>query len=392
MSFGCQPPSDLDIIKAGPRQREHLLLHLAVSGQGSHGVDRQQDLQLGGLTATPYAPRLRAVSSGTAQDHLVDQTAQQRLTMLAADRGIGPQFGEALAEGDDLGPQAGIEPIGLGLDLAFAPREGLFGATKRAERRLPAPLKFGRDEPIVGIDAVELPFGETGFVAEPLDLLHLRPLQGLIGVALRLPRSRPGVNLCWRHRRQERGRHAGVDRSGSQTLADRNAVLLAQMVAHVLAAALVAHGHLVPAFAAPGDAVEQRGAVARDASGLVDQILGPVVAQHGLNALESLPLDECRIPVLHDDLPFLERAALVLCPAVPSPPRTHLRAAIAKAAALARALEHRRDRRDGGTPPACLAIAVSPRQRKPSFVERSDDPNGGTALEKGVEHQSDPGL
>src|SRR4051812_10826823 len=56
MSFGCQPSSDLDIIKAGPRQREHLLLHLAVSGQGSHGVDRQQDLQLGGLAATPYDP------------------------------------------------------------------------------------------------------------------------------------------------------------------------------------------------------------------------------------------------------------------------------------------------------------------------------------------------
>src|SRR3954454_4259860 len=150
VSFGRQLPSDLDIIKVGPRQREHLLLHLAVSRQGSHGVDRQQDLQLGGLATAPYDPHLRAVSSGTAQDHLVYQTAQQRLAMLAADRGIGPQFGEALAEGDDLGPQAGIEPIGLGLDLACTPREGLFGATKRAERRLPAPLEFGRDEPIVG--------------------------------------------------------------------------------------------------------------------------------------------------------------------------------------------------------------------------------------------------
>src|SRR3954453_18002894 len=106
----------------------------------------------------------------------------------------------------------------------------------------------------------------------------------------------------------------------------------------------------------------------------------------------SLPLDECRIPVLHDDLPFLERAALVLCPAVPLPPRTHLRAAIDKGAGISGGLEHRRDRRDGGTPPACLAIAASPRQRKPSLVERADDPNGGAALEKGVEYQSDPGL
>jgi len=138
--------------------------------------------------------------------------------------------------------------------------------------------------------------------------------------------------------------------------------------------------------------VEQRGAIARDASGLVDQILGPVVAQHGLDAFKGLPVDECRILVLHDDLPFLERAALVLCPALPSPPRTHLRAAIDKGAGIGRVLEHRRDRRDGGTPPACLAIAVSPRQRKPSLVERADDPNGGTALEKDVEHQSDPGL
>src|SRR5205085_11694692 len=98
-----------------------------------------------------------------------------------------------------------MEPIGLGLDLACAPREGLFSAAKRAERRLPAPLEFGRDEPIVRIDAVELPFGEASFVTEPLDLLHLRPLQGLIDMALRLPRPRPGVNLRWRHRRQKRG-------------------------------------------------------------------------------------------------------------------------------------------------------------------------------------------
>src|SRR5689334_2467132 len=84
--------------------------------------------------------------------------------------------------------------------------------------------------------------------------------------------------------------------------------------------------------------------------------------------------------------------ALVLCPAVPSPPRTHLRAAIDKGAGIGRVLEHCRDRRDGGTPPAGLAIAVSPRQRKPALVERADDPNGGTALEKGVKHQSDPGL
>src|SRR5690348_17541838 len=85
-----------------------------------------------------------------------------------------------------------------------------------------------------------------------------------------------------------------------------------QMVAHVLAAALVAHGHLVPAFAAPGDAVEQRGAVTRDASGLVDQILGPVVAQHGLNALKGLPVDECRILVLHDDLPAPKAHAILV--------------------------------------------------------------------------------
>jgi hypothetical protein len=84
-------------------------------------------------------------------------------------------------------------------------------------------------------------------------------------------------------------RNIPVDRR-AQTLADRRVVLLAQVIANVLAAALVADGHLVSAFAAPGDAMEEGGTVTWNAACLVVQIFRPIVAQHGLDALEGLPV------------------------------------------------------------------------------------------------------
>ena len=81
-------------------------------------------------------------------------------------------------------------------------------------------------------------------------------------------------------------------------------MLLTQVIAYVLAAAFVAHDHFVTAFAAPGDAMQQRCAVARDAAALNAQVLGPIVAQHGLDLLEGAPANVGRIFVLHHDPPL----------------------------------------------------------------------------------------
>ena len=84
-------------------------------------------------------------------------------------------------------------------------------------------------------------------------------------------------------------------------------MLLMQMVADVLAAAFVAHDHFVPALAAPGDAVQQGGAIARDPAALGAQIIAPIVAQDGLDLLEGLPAHIGGIFVLHDNPPFRHR-------------------------------------------------------------------------------------
>src|SRR5207244_13115136 len=82
-----------------------------------------------------------------------------------------------------------------------------------------------------------------------------------------------------------------VDRCGAQVLTFRSATLDFEMIADILTAALVTHGHLVSAFAAIGDAVEQGCSITRDSTALDVLVLCPIVAQHRLDLLEGLPID-----------------------------------------------------------------------------------------------------
>src|SRR5947208_14658690 len=119
-------------------------------------------------------------------------------------------------------------------------------------------------------------------------------------------------------------------------------MLLTKVTANVLATALVAHGHLVSAFAAPSDAVEQRRTVTGNAGGLGVEIFRPVVVQHGLDALEGLPVHIGWIPILRADPPFFGRTKLLVCPPAVSSGRTHPRPAIDKRAGIGRILKQRR--------------------------------------------------
>src|SRR3954469_9954103 len=69
----------------------------------------------------------------------------------------------------------------------------------------------------------------------------------------------------------------------------------------------VLYDELVAALAAPGDALEQGGAVTGRAARLAAEILRVVVAQHRLDPLEGLPINVGRIAVLHHDPPLVLR-------------------------------------------------------------------------------------
>ena len=71
-----------------------------------------------------------------------------------------PDLGHPLAESNDLRAQPRIDPVGPGSGGHSPSRERFLNPAELQERRLPTPLEFGRDEPIVGVDPVELALGE----------------------------------------------------------------------------------------------------------------------------------------------------------------------------------------------------------------------------------------
>ena len=138
--------------------------------------------------------------------------------------------------------------------------------------------------------------------------------------------------------------------------------------------------------------MEEGGTVTWNAACLVVQIFRPIVAQHGLDALEGLPVDIGWIFVLHDDPPFLVRTELPLCPPAVAFARTHSGPAIDEGTDIGRILEHRRHRGNGRALPAGLPIPVPPRQAEAALMERTDHPNRRATLEKGIKYQPDAGL
>src|SRR4051794_41931516 len=81
----------------------------------------------------------------------------------------------------------------------------------------------------------------------------------------------------------------------------------AKMIADVLPAALVTDVHFVPASCAPNNAVQQKIAVAGSSSRLGTHIFGSIVSDNTANFFIDRPVDVRRIPILHDDPPFLDR-------------------------------------------------------------------------------------
>ena len=158
----------------------------------------------------------------TAIEHdFFDETPQQRFALSIHGGRVSPDLWETAGEADNLAMQGIADPHvsdGLGRGLLD---ERFFGRPDFVQSHFPAALEFRGDKSIVGIDLVELPFGQSGGVPLPLKLTFRTGAQG--GIHLHLgaagPRQRIKLGRC--QRRQERVCHGRVDTRGADMLAVR---------------------------------------------------------------------------------------------------------------------------------------------------------------------------
>src|SRR3974390_474077 len=92
---------------------------------------------------------------------------------------------------------------------------------------------------------------------------------------------------------------------GADVLAGWLTFLGTQMIAYILAAALVADVHLMTTSCAPGNAVEQELAIARRASGFDAHVFGSGISNDGSDFFIDRPVDIGWISIFNDDPPLL---------------------------------------------------------------------------------------
>jgi len=114
----------------------------------------------------------------------------------------------------------------------------LFGGPDLVEGHFLASLKFRGDETIVGVDFVELAFGQRGGIALTLKLPFRAGSQRRIHLLLSSACPRKRVKFGRRQGRQEGIRHNRVYAFGADVLTSRQTLIGAQMVAHILSAPL----------------------------------------------------------------------------------------------------------------------------------------------------------
>lgn len=158
-----------------------------------------------------------------------------------------------------------------------------------------------------------------------------------------------------------------------------------QVGASVAIAVAVLHDELVAALAAPGDALEQGGAVAGSAARLAAEILRVVVAQHRLDPLKGLPIDVGRITVLDHDPPLVPQQARHDRPSVGGP--RVARAAIGEGFGVCGVAQHPADRTRGGRRPGDIAARFTPRQVQPTGAQAAHHLGRRALLEEAAEHQ-----
>lgn len=93
--------------------------------------------------------------------------------MLSACCGICPKLGELLAESYNLLTQARIDADGIVRSWNCSSQQCFFRTPQFDQSSFPSPLKLTGYKPVVGINTIELTFGERGLIAKALNLLLL---------------------------------------------------------------------------------------------------------------------------------------------------------------------------------------------------------------------------
>src|SRR5258708_28376872 len=91
---------------------------------------------------------------------------------------------------------------------------------------------------------------------------------------------------------------------GADVLAGWLTFLGTQVIAYILAAALVADVHLMATSCAPGDAVEQKLAIARRASGFDAHVFGSVISDDGSDFFINWPVAIGGVSHFYDEPPL----------------------------------------------------------------------------------------
>src|SRR5438128_12397478 len=157
------------------------------------------------------------------------------------------------------------------------------------------------------IDVAELALTIGRLIAQPLEMLRvgagnalglLLPLGQGLGIDIEL-HGREGL-----HKRID---HTRIDGIGRNILTHGGPILLPEVVTEVAGAPLILHDHLVAAFPAVDESVQEGFARPWDAAGFVPVILGVIVFEHRLNLEIRVPTAIGRIDIRDADAPLLLR-------------------------------------------------------------------------------------
>jgi len=166
-------------------------------------------------------------------------------------------------------------------------------------------FQFGRDMAMLGIDVAELALTRGGLIAQPLEMLGVG-LGDAFGLLLPLgQRLLLHIELHGREGLKKGVDHPRINGIGRNILTHGSSILLPEVVTEVAGAALLLHHHLVAAFPAVDQPVQQGFARSWDAPGFVPIILRVIVCEHRLHLEICLPTAVGRVDVRDADAPLL---------------------------------------------------------------------------------------
>src|ERR1700734_243498 len=171
---------------AGKFQRP--ITHFRASREFGDGVDLHLDVEVAhSATAPDHSDHSEIVLAAIKHD-LVDKTPQQRLALSIRGGWILPNVWEMPGKVDDFAKHDLTNPhLTDGLCRGLLSQR-LFGRSDLAQGDFPASFEFRSDETIVGVDFVELAFGQRGGIALALKLPFGTGSQRRIALLLGPPR------------------------------------------------------------------------------------------------------------------------------------------------------------------------------------------------------------